>query len=67
MRNARNGALHDTVPGAANLMGGGRSPSLAAILSTRPRPLSTAPSDFFFACSIFTSSCVLVFYCTLWA
>ena len=65
MNNARNEALHDTVPSAASPPGGGRSSSLPAISSARPRPLSTAPSAFFLCCIIFTSSCVPVFCCTL--
>ena len=37
---ARNGSLHNTAPGTASLLGGGRSPSLPAILSARTRPLA---------------------------
>ena len=63
MKNARNKALNNTVPSATSPPGGGRSSSLPVILSARPRPLSMAPPAFFLSYSIFTSSCVPVFYC----
>ena len=56
-----NGALQATVLGTASLPGGGRSSSLPAFLSARPRPFFPAPSAFFLSCSIFASSCVPVF------
>ena len=61
MRNTRNGALQATVLGTASLPGGGRSSSLPAFLSARPRLFSPATSAFFLSCSIFVSSCVPVF------
>ena len=55
-RNARNGTLHGTVPCAASLSGRGRSSSLPAIPSARPRHPWMAPPAFFLSCSISTSS-----------
>ena len=55
MRNARNGSLHGTVPGAASLPGRERSSPLPAIPSVipsvRPRPPWMAPPAFFLSCS----------------